>query len=236
MVEDYGVNDDITNLLDTFDYYIIPQFNADGYVYTWTQDRLWRKNRHQFPDDVCDGVDLNRNYPVGWGGNGARGFVCSDVYYGEAPFSELEHQDVSQYLYDLKDNKGVEFVHFIDFHTYSQLLLSPWSYSETVPNPVDYTDHVNVGTAACEALKKVAGTDYTVGPTAEVLYEAAGSSNDWGYTSNGGLGAKYSYVMELRDTGDYGFVIPDSFINVSGRETYEAVKHFGSVIMSEYGS
>lgn len=37
MVEDYGVNDDITNLLDTFDYYIIPQFNADGYVYTWTQ-------------------------------------------------------------------------------------------------------------------------------------------------------------------------------------------------------
>lgn len=76
-------------------------------------------------------------------GNGARGFVCSDVYYGEAPFSELEHQDVSQYLYDLKDNKGVEFVHFIDFHTYSQLLLSPWSYSETVPNPVDYTDHVS---------------------------------------------------------------------------------------------
>lgn len=66
--------------------------------------------------------------------------------------------------------------------------------------------------------------------------EAAGSSNDWGYTSNGGLGAKYSYVMELRDTGDYGFVIPDSFINVSGRETYEAVKHFGSVIMSEYAS
>lgn len=48
MVEDYGVNDDITNLLDTFDYYIIPQFNADGYVYTWTQ--------------VCYTLELNSVY------------------------------------------------------------------------------------------------------------------------------------------------------------------------------
>ncbi len=42
--------------------------------------------------------------------------------------------------------------------------------------------------------------------------------------------------MELRDTGDYGFVIPDSFIDVSGRETYEAVKIFAATIMAEYGN
>ena len=25
--------------------YILPVLNADGYEYTWTHDRMWRKNR-----------------------------------------------------------------------------------------------------------------------------------------------------------------------------------------------
>ncbi|WP_411016296.1 M14 family zinc carboxypeptidase, partial [Salmonella sp. s51884] len=87
------------------------------------------------------------------------------------------------------------------------------------------------GRETYEAVKIFAAT--IIGPSAKALYEAAGASNDWGYI---GLGAKYSYVMELRDTGEYGFVIPDSFIDVSGRETYEAVKIFAATIMAEYGN
>ena len=34
--------------------------------YTWTNSRLWRKNRRK--GTLCDGVDLNRNYNDRWGG------------------------------------------------------------------------------------------------------------------------------------------------------------------------
>ncbi|KAJ8044224.1 Carboxypeptidase A2 [Holothuria leucospilota] len=240
MVEGYEAGDnDVKLLLDTFDYYIVPQLNADGYDYTWKQPqfRLWRKNRHTFEDKLCDGVDLNRNYPVGFGaGNGASGITCGYTYHGEGPFSEKELFDISVYLNNLKDVDGVEFVHFIDFHTYSQLLLGPWSYSDSVPDPPDVVDQTAAGDAAAQALAAVDGCTYTVGPSAKTLYEAAGCSNDWGYHSEMGLNAKYSYVMELRDEGEYGFLIPDSYIDVSGRETYEAVKAFGAWILAEYGN
>ena len=34
--------------------------------YSWTNDRLWRKNRRQ--QLLCPGVDLNRNFNDHWGG------------------------------------------------------------------------------------------------------------------------------------------------------------------------
>ena len=42
--------------------------------YTWTNDRLWRKNRRK--DIICYGVDLNRNYNIKWGGvSGNNGYI-----------------------------------------------------------------------------------------------------------------------------------------------------------------
>ena len=38
--------------------------------YSWSEDRLWRKNRR--PGNPCDGVDLNRNYNDHWGGVSGR--------------------------------------------------------------------------------------------------------------------------------------------------------------------
>ena len=39
----------------------------DFFQYTWTTNRLWRKNRHPTPGSACTGVDLNRNYDDHWG-------------------------------------------------------------------------------------------------------------------------------------------------------------------------
>ena len=46
---------------------------------------------------------------------------------------------------------------------------------------------------------------YEVGPAAMVNYEAAGASDDW---AKGEAGIKYSYTVELPDTGKFGFLLP----------------------------
>lgn len=67
----YFINQLVTNaavtteLLDKVDYVFIPNVNPDGYVYTHTEDRFWRKNR-RYVNYTCTGVDLNRNYAYLW--------------------------------------------------------------------------------------------------------------------------------------------------------------------------
>lgn len=50
---------------------------------------------------------------------------------------------------------------------------------------------------------------------------AAGGSEDWTY---GQLGVKYSFSVELRDTGRYGFLLPPDQIIPTGEETFEGLK------------
>ena len=83
----------VTDLLKSVEFIFVPFVNPDGYVvslplpwlyivfnnlllvvmvalshlkYSWSDDRMWRKNRRK--GGRCDGVDLNRNYNSKWGG------------------------------------------------------------------------------------------------------------------------------------------------------------------------
>ena len=62
-----------------FQWHIIPLANPDGYEYTRTHDRMWRKNTVNIPGTSCIGVDINRNFPEGYG-VGASKNPCSEVY------------------------------------------------------------------------------------------------------------------------------------------------------------
>ncbi|PIK36597.1 putative carboxypeptidase B [Apostichopus japonicus] len=74
--------------------------------------------------------------------------------------------------------------------------------------------------AAMNSKHSVAG-GYIHGPSARLLYEASGASNDYGFAST--PAATYTYVVELRDTGEYGFVLPADQIVPSGEESYDGV-------------
>ena len=50
---------------------------------------------------------------------------------------------------------------------------------------------------------------------------ASGGSEDWTY---GELGVKYSFSVELRDEGQYGFLLPADQIIPTGEETFEGLK------------
>ncbi|XP_029610841.1 carboxypeptidase B [Salmo trutta] len=83
---------------------------------------------------------------------------------------------------------------------------------------------MTVAEGASEALRSLHGTQYTSGPGAATIYPAAGGSDDWAYD----LGVKYSYTFELRDTGRYGFLLPESQIKPTCEETMLAVKYITS--------
>lgn len=61
---------------------------------------------------------------------------------------------------------------------------------------------------------------------------AAGCSDDYAY---GAANATYSYCMELRDTGKYGFLLPPNQIKPSGAEAFAAIRKMTQVIAEENG-
>ena len=100
-------------------YSIIPVVNVDGYKYTWSTDRLWRKNRTPNDNSTCIGTDINRNWGDHWGGEGASPDPCSNTYRGESAFSEIEPLSLSSYISSFEDVAA-----YIDFHSYGQLIVS----------------------------------------------------------------------------------------------------------------
>ncbi len=206
----YGVNPRITQLLDTAWIDLIPVVNPDGYVYSWTTNRLWRKNRRANADGTF-GVDLNRNWAFQWGGGGASTVPSDETYRGVAAFSEPESQAMRDYFISHPALAG-----HIDFHSYSQLVLSPWGYTTAFPANNDAL--VALGREMKDAIARTTGASYTAGPIASTLYIASGSAVDHAYGAHG----VPSYTIEVRDTGSYGFVMPASEILPTGAENFAA--------------
>lgn len=169
----------------------------------------------------CIGTDPNRNWNFHWGEAGSSPQACSDSYQGPSPASEVEVQIIQSYLCGMKGT----LVGYINFHAYSQLWMSPWGYTDAYP--VDYPDQNALSAAAVAALKSVYGTVYDYGTISNTIYPASGSSADYTY---GVCGVKYSYGVELRDTGKYGFLLPPNQIIPSGEETYAAIIAMGQYI------
>ena len=59
---------DIQAILEQIELFIVPIVNLARHVYSWTDDRFWRKNRRDHFPIPEFGVDLNRNWGVDWGG------------------------------------------------------------------------------------------------------------------------------------------------------------------------
>ncbi|CAF0999580.1 unnamed protein product [Adineta ricciae] len=210
LLSNYGKDATITHFVDQFDYYILPVFNVDGYVYTWTKDRLWRKTRSKTSNPRCFGADPNRNWDYHWCEAGASRDPCDETYCGSKAFSEVETAQVAQFISD----HGDTIVHYINFHSYSQYWMSPWGYTTTKPAQFKLQDDGSA--VAVQALGAVFGTKYVHGSIATVVYVSSGSSADWTY---GKVNITFSYGVELRDTGKYGFLLPEDQIIPSGQET-----------------
>merc|ERR1712066_286187 len=107
LVENHQQNQD---LIDFYDWYLLPVANPDGYEYTFTTNRLWRKNRSpafglgSLLLALCDGVDLNRNFGYKWlradtiSPQGGTRINCAETYSGPGPFSEPESRNIANFV------------------------------------------------------------------------------------------------------------------------------------------
>ncbi|XP_078664727.1 carboxypeptidase B-like [Branchiostoma floridae x Branchiostoma belcheri] len=218
----YGSDPTVTRLLDELDWYFTPVFNIDGYIYTWAapENRLWRKNRSTQPGP-CVGVDLNRNWDDHFAETGASPDPCSNIYHGTAPFSEPETQGISDFVLNHPEIKV-----YLAMHSYSQLWISPWGYDYA--RPPHYHLQNAMAIAAESASRAVHGEQYRVGRSIEILYAVSGGARDWAYDKAGVI---YSYTVELRDTGFYGFLLPPDQIIPTAEETFPAYLAVGQWIL-----
>ena len=208
LVERYGKDKTVTNLLRRLRVTIVPVVNPDGYDYSRSApvdpkdnntslpfaagglESYWRKNRRSFsgvtvpvaqknPDAY--GVDPNRNYAYLWGDTqgGSSDIPFDQTYRGAAPFSEPESQNIR----DIVLSRHVTGL--ISNHTYGRMVLREWAH--TMEDTPDEAAQAAIGQEMADAMggyRNIKGIQN---------YLTSGSTDDWSYATTGGFGYTFEH-------------------------------------------
>ena len=145
LADNYGTDQQITDLVNSREIYIIFTTNPDGSEYDVATGsyRSWRKNRQPNSGSSYIGTDLNRNYGYKWGCcGGSSGLPSSDTYRGASAFSAPETQRIRDFINSRVVGGKQQIRTSITFHSYAQLVLWPYGYTYTdVPSDMTQDDH-----------------------------------------------------------------------------------------------
>ncbi|CAO2650184.1 Nn.00g014760.m01.CDS01 [Neocucurbitaria sp. VM-36] len=212
----------------------IPMTNPDGVRHDQANSNLWRKNRNPASarpnEPLSVGVDLNRNFDFLW--NFTKHFdpsvspastnASSQAFYGTAPFSEPETQNMV-WVYDEYPN----IRWFIDVHSAAGTLLYSWGDDinqshdpkQNLFNPAydgkrgvveddlykeyigqeDWDNIAHQANRTTAAMISVGGREY-IPQQAVGLYPTSGASDDYSFSrwhKNKKVNKVYGYTMEF---------------------------------------
>ena len=194
LLEQYGLNDDITSLLDTRELYFVPVVNPDGYAYNALTNPggggFWRKNR-RVNGDGSIGVDVNRNYGYRWGYDdvGSSPLGDDETFRGAAAFSEPETQAIRDLCSARKPACA------LNYHTFGNLLIHPWGYNDLpTPDSLLYTKLADALTARSYYAYGTGGV--TIG------YATNGDSDDWMYGETSAKPRVFALTPEVGSNDD----------------------------------
>ncbi len=147
LVNQYGIDADVTWIVDHHEIHLLLQGNPDGRKKAET-GLSWRKTTNQ---DYCGvmsntrGADMNRNFFFKWGGTGSSGSECSNIYRGPSAVSEPESFAINDYVTSIfPDQRGPNDVDaapmttmgvYLDVHSFSEVILWPWGWGAPVNSP-----------------------------------------------------------------------------------------------------
>jgi hypothetical protein len=210
ILADYGNNATITDIVDNRELWMFPVQNPDGFVYSETNERTWRKNRRDngLPDVARNfGVDPNRNYGYEWGYDdiGSDPDPADDLYRGPYPFSEPCTQIVRDLALDINFDRA------ISFHTYTEVMGFPPAYKSIhVPH---YPFFRELG------RRMAVHNGYEYGDVADgTLYNVNGGFDDFMYYNVSCL----SFTYEMNSDAQGGFYVDSSLIVPTCTMNYEA--------------
>lgn len=200
-------------LIHYYSFHVAPLLNPDGYEYSHNTFRMWRKNRSPNDDSFCAGTDLNRNFDFKWRTGGSSDNKCADSYAGPDAASEYEIKSIEQAV----RAKLTKWDSFMSVHSYGEVWLLPWAYTEERPD--DYSDLLEVSRASVNALSAINGQTYVIESPTNIFGITTGSAMDWAKAK---MGIKYSFGLELPPSreDDTGVLLPESRIPGVGNETY----------------
>lgn len=218
LVTGYDADLRIRRIVDQSAVWLVLSVNPDGFEYTWTNDRMWRKNR-RFNGQIFGfpvyGVDINRNYSYLWGPgyNGSSGNPLSETYRGPSAASEPETQAMQALLAETKP------VIAVSYHTFSQLVLYPWGYTQAAIVQ-SYASHRAISEKYAGLVLRTHGMNYIPGPVNFTLYPTNGDFTDYAYAVHGVI----AYTPEMRPASSQlgGFVLPEDQLLMNCQENYEA--------------
>lgn len=197
----------------------------------------WLKQGNKNDTPTCYGTDPNRNYDVKWGETGSSTSPCNEFYAGPKVFSEPETKALSTFLLDYQKSLNVsiffnrlpdDFIHFLflqvflSLHSYGQLISYPSTANSTFSSTQRANDLRDMAEVAVNSLRDLTASGrYSIDHSHEMSDPHSGTSTDYAMHE---AGIKYSFTIELRDTGTQGFLLSPSYIDTTAAEVFEMVK------------
>ena len=212
LLENYDTDPEVKYLVDNLEMYFIPVMNPDGYEYNHSTFPIgggsWRKNRRNCGNGDF-GVDLNRNWGYQWGydDTGSSPYPADETYRGTGAFSEPETQIVRDLC------TQVHFREALNYHTYGDLFLFPWSY--IVKYTADSALFMNYSDIMTRQNR------YSTGVAGELLYTTNGDINDWLYGEQTAKPKTFGYTPETGNDNDGFWPLPDRIIPLCQENMYQ---------------
>lgn len=231
LLENYGVDPDVTWIVDYHEIHLLLHANPDGRKQAESA-LSWRKNTNENycgATSTSRGADLNRNFPFQWGCcGGSSASPCADTYRGPTASSEPEVQAFQNYVRSqFPDLRADDLTSpapltttgiFLDLHSYSELVLWSWGFTA---NPAP-----NASGLQTLGRKMAYFSQYTPQQSME-LYATDGTTDDFAY---GELGLP-AYTIEM---GTDFFQPCDSFESTLYPDNLQTLLYTAKVVRAPY--
>jgi hypothetical protein len=142
--------------------YIVPFLNPEGRLVIEGGNLDWRKNKSDNDSNgvfnIHDGVDLNRNYDIGWQWDTTLAGRSPEslMFKGYAPFSESENRAIAAFAYKYKPIAAIDY-HSPTYGT-GEIAYFPWNFVNGAGQCPDYTMMSGICRAFCNHLRKESDT------------------------------------------------------------------------------